>query len=328
MSSKWKTKEEKLSHIGGKVCLFGLEGDGKSTVAGTFPVIGLIDSEEGQTYYLEGNDNIKFVLPTTSASDTQEAIDDLEDDEMIDSITTLVLDSGTKIYENMQASAYEVAEKRAKKQKRMGKDIDLDDLNLAPRDWGHIKRWNQALNTAYIKLSSKGKWAVITAHQKDVFDDPMSLKKKKIGVQPDLAKKSGHDFDIIMRCFKEKDKDSEKYRFYGEICKDRTQCTEVGDIIENPSFEIWREKWESTKKYGVKEVDMTKDVETSASALTIEVETIEEWVSKIKDGLKELATDKQNQVLKKSKEMGVNNPFKSNDIDFLKELYEFIGSLE
>ena len=51
--------EEVLSHVGGKVLVFGKQGTGKSTFVGTFPNINLVDTEDGQTYYLGKNKNIK-----------------------------------------------------------------------------------------------------------------------------------------------------------------------------------------------------------------------------------------------------------------------------
>ena len=76
----FQKKEEILAYVGGKVLAFGATGSGKSTFAGTFPNINLVDSEDGNTYYLESNPNIIGVMRTTSASEVQETLDDLPED--------------------------------------------------------------------------------------------------------------------------------------------------------------------------------------------------------------------------------------------------------
>lgn len=331
--SKWIKKEERLSHTGGKVCIFGAQGTGKSTFLGTFPRINLVDAEDGQTYYLMDNDNILNVLPTTSASEVQDALDELSDETVLDTYDTIGVDSGTKLYENMQAAAYEIVENRAKKQKMKNptRDIDMDDLNLSVRDWGHIKRWNQQLATTYILMSNMGKWSVVTAHEKEITKD---VKKSKggterivVGYRPDLAKKAEHDFDIVLRTFTEKDPATGEIKFMAEIYKDRTQVTKVGEVIENPTFELWREKWESTKKYGVKTIDMSKDVESSRKAMESEEDTLSELIDSFKVKMKDLDKESQAKVAKKLNELNITNPLKTNDLKGMKEVMEFIDLL-
>ena len=99
----------------------------------------------------------------------KETIDELNDVDELDGFDTVAIDSGTKLYENMQTAGFEVAETRAIKQKQKGRDVDIDDIGLSVRDWGHIKRWNQQLATSYILLSSLGKWIVVSAHQKRYY---------------------------------------------------------------------------------------------------------------------------------------------------------------
>ena len=326
--SSWIKKEEKLSYVGGKVCIFGLQGTGKSTFAGTFPRINLVDAEDGQTYYLEENENIINVLPTSSASEVQEALEELNDEDVLKEFDSIIIDSGTKLYENMQSAAYEIVEKRAKKQRQKGINIDVDDLNLAQRDWGHIKRWNQQLATMYILMSNLGKWAVVTAHQKDLFDDPNSKTKKKIAEIPDLAKKAEHDFDIVLQTFTKEDKATGEITYHAKVLKDRTKVTRRGDILNNPSFEIWREKWESTKKYGIKEVDMTKDVTKSASIMETEEEQLDEAIVKFKTIMKKLDSANQRIVMKLAKDLEINNPLKTTNLKGIKELLELAKTLQ
>ncbi len=329
--SKWMKKEERLSFTGGKVCIFGGQGTGKSTLAGTFPRINLVDAEDGQTYYLQENENILNILPTTSAAEVQEALDELNDVEIMKEFDTTVIDSGTKLYENMQSAAYEIVENRAKKQKLKGKDVDLEDLNLSQRDWGHIKRWNQQLATTYILMSNMGKWTVVTAHQRDITKE---IKKSNgetetivIGYRPDLAKKAEHDFDILLRTYTEKDPKTGDIKFFAEVYKDRTNVTKIGQILENPTFEIWREKWESTRKYGTKNIDMSKDIEKSIEKMEIESNELEELIDKFKTIMKNLTKENQVKVTKKLKDLNIVNPLKTNDLEGMKQVVEFMELL-
>lgn len=328
--SKWIKKEERLSFTGGKVCVFGAQGVGKSTFAGTFPRINLVDTEDGQTYYLLENDNILNVLPTTSAAEVQEALDELNDEKVLENYDTVVIDSGTKLYENMQAAAFEIVENRAKRQKMSGKDIDLNDLNLSMRDWGHIRRWNQQLATTYILLSNLGKWTVVTAHEKEITQELGTGQNKKtvvVGYRPDLAKKAEHDFDIVLRMFTKKDPATGEVKFLAEVYKDRTQVTKVGDILENPTFEIWREKWESTRKHGIKKIDMSKDIEYSRKQMETEDDELENIIEEFKVKMKSLSKEDQVKVTKKLKDLNITNPLKTTDLQGMKELMEFIELL-
>ena len=309
--------EEVLSHVGGKVLVFGKQGTGKSTFVGTFPNINLVDTEDGQTYYLGKNKNIKGVMRTVSEKEVQETLDELNDEETLKTFDTIVIDSGTKLYENMQSAAYEVAESRARKQRSKGVDIDLDDINISQRDWGHIKRWNQQLATSYILFSEMGKWCVVTAHQKDEMRDATKAEKKALGVDkikigeiPDLAKKAEHDFDIVIQTFTEETDDGETV-YKAKILKDRTGVTKRGDILENITFDIWKDNWEETKKYGVKTaINLNESVGKDVKAMTAEINTAEDIVAEWKPLMKSI-TESGNKTAVKQ----INSFIKDNGIN-------------
>lgn len=327
--------EEVLAHVGGKVLVFGKQGTGKSTFVGTFPNINLVDTEDGQTYYLGKNKNIKGVMRTVSEKEVQETLDELNDADMLETFDTIVIDSGTKLYENMQSAAYEVAENRARKQRNKGADIDLDDVNISQRDWGHIKRWNQQLATSYILFSEMGKWCVVTAHQKDEMRDATKAEKKALGVDkikigeiPDLAKKAEHDFDIVIQTFTEENENGETI-YKAKILKDRTQVTKRGDVLENISFDIWKQNWEDTKKYGVKTAtNLNTSVEKDVKAMTSEIDSAESIVADWKVVMKTIADSGNADATKQ-----INNFIKEHNISvknmtaespsLLKELLDF-----
>ena len=327
--------EEVLAHVGGKVLVFGKQGTGKSTFVGTFPNINLVDTEDGQTYYLGKNKNIKGVMRTVSEKEVQETLDELNDADMLETFDTIVIDSGTKLYENMQSAAYEVAENRARKQRNKGADIDLDDVNISQRDWGHIKRWNQQLATSYILFSEMGKWCVVTAHQKDEMRDATKAEKKALGVDkikigeiPDLAKKAEHDFDIVIQTFTEENENGETI-YKAKILKDRTQVTKRGDVLENISFDIWRQNWEDTKKYGVKTAtNLNTSVEKDVKAMTSEIDSAESIVADWKAVMKTIADSgnadatKQINSFIKEHNISVKN-MTAESPSLLKELLDF-----
>ena len=330
--------EEVLSHVGGKVLVFGKQGTGKSTFVGTFPNINLVDTEDGQTYYLGKNKNIKGVMRTVSEKEVQETLDELNDEETLKTFDTIVIDSGTKLYENMQSAAYEVAESRARKQRSKGVDIDLDDINISQRDWGHIKRWNQQLATSYILFSEMGKWCVVTAHQKDEMRDATKAEKKALGVDkikigeiPDLAKKAEHDFDIVIQTFTEETDEGETV-YKAKILKDRTGVTKRGDILENITFDIWKDNWEETKKYGVKTaINLNDSVGKDVQAMTAEINTAENIVAEWKPIMKSLSESGNSTAVKqinafiKDKNINVKN-MTAEDPNILSELLDLTKS--
>ena len=131
----FKKVEEVKSAL--KVLVFGSTGVGKTLFALSFPDIVAIDSEAGMTHYRNKYKSLKYILESTSAVDVEEALDEIED---MDDIKTFVLDSETKIYENMQHSALALAEKRARK-----KGQDVEDSNISQRECGKIKLLNKII---------------------------------------------------------------------------------------------------------------------------------------------------------------------------------------
>lgn len=335
----FQSVENVLSHVGGKVLVFGKTATGKSTFVGTFPNINLVDTEDGQTFYLGKNKNIKGVMRTVSEKEVQETLDELNDTDTLKTFDTIVIDSGTKLYENMQVAAYEVAENRARKQKTKGAEIDLDDVNISQRDWGHIKRWNQQLAASYILFSQLGKWCVVTAHQKDEMRDATKTEKKALGVDkikigeiPDLAKKAEYDFDIVIQTFTEEN-DEGKTVYKAKILKDRTGVTKRGDILENISFEIWRKNWENTKKYGVgKVINLNDSVKKDVEAMTVESNKAEDIATEWKPLMKEISASgnaaaiKQINAFIKEHNIAVKD-MSANDPAVLTELLDLTKSL-
>lgn len=301
-----KARETK---IGGKFLAYGYEGTGKSWFALTFPKVACIDSETGVAHY-EGKDiilaNGKTYNNLVLVDDTSD-LDDLEDDidEAVDSseIQTLDIDSETKFYATMQVGATEVEEKKARR-----KGGDVDDAVVSQRQWGRIKIINMRLQQAKIDLSSKGKHVVSVAQATEVYEGTGD-NRKFVGIKPDMHKSVKFDYDTILEFYKEENGDEVKY--FAKVKKDRTNVTKVGQIIENPSYDIWKDYFDAMNGLDTNETTYKKDIKTSTESMVDNAEKAEELAIEFKDVLKSLKENKD-ALLK------VNKLMKEKEIDLKK----------
>ena len=301
-----KAREAK---IGGKFLAYGYEGSGKSWFALTFPKVACIDSETGIAHY-EGKDitlaNGKTYNNLVLVDDTSD-LDDLEDDidEAVDSdeIQTLSIDSETKFYATMQVGATEVEEKKARR-----KGGDVDDTVVSQRQWGRIKIINMKLQQAKIDLSSKGKHVVPVAQATEVYEGTGD-NRKLVGIKPDMHKSVKFDYDTILEFYKEEN--GEDVRYFAKVKKDRTNVTKVGQIIENPSYDIWKDYFESMNGLDTNETTYKQDIKTSTESMVDQAEKAEELAAEFKDVLKSLKENKD-ALLK------VNKLMKEKEVDLKK----------
>lgn len=339
----FQPKENFIGNLGLKIVVFGDTGSGKSKFAGSFPKVNLVDSESGQQLYLKDNPNIIGYLPTQSKTEIENTMKELKSDKDFDNFDTLVVDSGTKVYENMQAVAYEIAEKRTKKNllndkgdAKKKKVTDLEDLNLTQRDWGHIKRWGQDLSNAYITYSDSGKNVIVTAHEKIVTDGDGDS-KRIIGYKPDLQKKAEYDFDIVIRLHNKDEKgnfitDADGNIVYlATILKDRTGVCSVNDILKNEeiSYDTWREYLESnkTKKARKSNIDLNASKDIDRREMEFESDDVDTIVKEIKDLMAKLCEDedKKTNVMKEFKNSSLKKELSLNSYN---ELEKFLDKLK
>ena len=300
-----------------KVLAFGASGSGKTTFALSFPKIVAIDSEAGMEFY-KGNKNLKYILNTTSADELEEAMAEIED-ELIDEIGTLVIDSETKIYENQQHSALNLVEKRARK-----KGQSVEDANISQREWGKIKMISKRMQSEKIKLSSMGINVVSIAQMKEI-------KEKKgdtfvvTGYAPDSGKGIEYDYDVVLRLFTEKDKSgSEIYK--AEVLKDRTGTFKRGQVIENPNYNMWKSivDGRADKKENI--LDFAKDIDKDENTLKAEVETAEELTEELKSLIKRVSD--KTAIKTKFNELGIDvKNIQASEPKVLIEAIEFTKGL-
>lgn len=260
--------------IGLKALVVGERGVGKTRFALTFPDIAALDSENGMTFYEDTEDgkNLKLVANTQSFYDLEDSIDEIADVADDEGIKTIVIDSESKFYANIQETIMNVEEKRARRKGR-----DVLDANLSVRSWGKIKQISEKLQNKKIDLSSQGINIVSVSQIKD--------KKEKIGedfqvVGFDIVMSRGadYDYDLILKLFTEEDGTDISYK--GKVLKDRTGTFKTGEIVDNPTYDLWADRVENGGEKLDTSYSNNKDEDKYEEAVEEEGKTI---VEKMKD---------------------------------------------
>lgn len=280
-------RKPKARKVGVKVLATGLTGVGKSRFALSFPKSVAFDSEAGIAMY-EGRPegkNLVLVANTQDFNQLQAGFKEVEKLHKKDkeSVGTVIVDSETKFYQNLTDTALTVEEKKARK-----KGADVNDSNISVRGWGRIKNVATRLQNMKIDISSLGLNVVSVSQIEDV--------KKKIGDSYEvvgykalMSKNADYDYDIVINLFTEDQADgSVVYR--GKILKDRTGVKKKGDIIENPSYDVWKEFLESGEELETIESTLTED---SSNAMNTLEETIEKEEQSVIERFKELMTNEE-----------------------------------
>ena len=283
-------RKARATKIGGKFLSYGESGSGKSTFQLTFPKVACIDSETGIAHY-EGKDielnngktynNLVMVDNTSDLDELESDLDDFINGEYDGQIETLSIDSETKFYNTMQIGATEVEERRARK-----KGGDVDDAGISVKQWGRIKIINMKLQQAKIDLSSKGTHVVSVAQEIELKDDDG---KKVIGYKPDMHKSVKFDYDTILRHYTKKEKDG-SVSFWAEVIKDRTNVTKVGQQIENPCFDIWKDYYDSMNDLETNTTSYKNDLKTSTESMIDQADKSEALAAEFKIFLKHSKT--------------------------------------
>ena len=300
-------RKSAVNKVGGKFLVFGATGTGKSVFGLTFPNSIAIDSECGLAHYEgvpiklnNGNtyNNLKFVDTTSDLDTLEEDLDEFVDIAEENHCDTLIVDSESKIYAGLQISANEVEERRAR---RKGKDAT--DVNISVLSWGRIKLINMRLQQTKIDLSSKGYHIVSVAQEQEIKDDEG---KKVIGYKPDCYKSLPYDYDVVMRFFVKKE--NNEIHYYAEVIKDRTNVTKVGQIIENPCYDLWKEYFDARSGMPSVETSYKADMKTSTESMVDQADKSEALASEFKEVLKKLKdnTDALMKVNKQMKDKDIN----------------------
>ncbi len=295
--------------------------------------------------------NLLMVDNTSDLDELEEDLDCFINGDYEGEIETLSIDSETKFYNTLQVGAQEVEERRARKKggdvddagisvKQWGrikiinmklqqakidlsskgtqeveerrarkKGGDVDDAGISVKQWGRIKIINMKLQQAKIDLSSKGTHVVSVAQEVEIKDDDG---KKVIGYKPDMHKSVKFDYDTILRHYTKKDKDG-NVTFWVEVIKDRTGVTKVGQQIENPCFDIWKDYYDKMNGLETNKTSYKKDLATSTESMVDEADKAEVLAGEWKELMKRLKDDKNMDAISK-----VNTLIKDKKIDVKK----------
>ena len=316
--SLFKKPEEVKSGL--KFLIYGATGTGKTWFALSFPEIVGIDTEDGWARYINKpiGKNIKYILTSSSATDLEDALDEIEE-ELIDSIKTFALDSYTKIYENQQFALQSLAEKR---QRQKGKSDE--DVGMSVRDWGKLKLNTKRIQATQLMLASKGINIVNVAQEADI-------KEKRgenwvvVGHKPDISKGVEFDYDVVLRFITEDDKKNKTVSYKAEVLKDRTGTFKKYDIIDNPTFSLWNDIYEQTMSAKESTVNFKKDIDKDIEKEESESANATELSNKIKAFIKTADGTQKAQITKAMKSLEINiKDLASNPLESLKELVDLI----
>lgn len=211
---------------GVKILIYGTDGVSKSTTALGFENIAVVDTESKIGVYENHPVFGKNILAIADTSEYYEVCSLAEEVIKSNEIGTFIIDSETNLYEAMQVSMMELEEARAKK-----KGGNVDDATVSQRGWGKVKLNNARLKNLKAQLSAKGITVISIAHKEDEMQK-VGENNVKVGEKPALRKNSTHDYDVIIRMYKEKDIATGKPKFMAEIEKDTTMTFTVGEKID------------------------------------------------------------------------------------------------
>lgn len=306
--------------IGGKFMFYGFAGSSKTYTALTFPKSAIIDSETGSAFYV-GQDieiggktynNVQFSDTTANLEDLEENLQAIIDGDL-EGVDTLIIDSETKFYNSMDIACTEVEERKAK---LSGKALDNRSK------WGRVKNINTKMSAAKISASAQGFHVISIAQAKEITDE--DTKQKYIGFE--AHKSLPFDMDVIVYFFTKVNKQTKELEYFGEIKKDRTGVTKVGQIIQDVTYDIWKPYFDKRNGLTVNGANLTKDIKDSTKTTLSDADKGEALAKEIKSLLSQV--DDKSAVRDKFKELGVD--VKSMDlaeVSKLEEIKKFIKSL-
>lgn len=271
-----------------KILVYGDTGTGKTSFALTFPKSLVLDTEDGYEWYenTEKAKNLAGIARSQSFEDVSDLMDQLDRDPS--AYSTFVIDSETKIYENLQEALLDVEERRARKKHR-----DELDANISQRSWGKIKQISLRLQNEKIRLASAGVNIVSVSQAADVMENSGDT-MVKVGEKPDMHKKAKYDYDIKLRLFIKDGK------YYGEVEKDRTDTYPVGTVLENPSYDNWKDRVEGKENQGnTNAVNFTESVDKSKKAYENELKSEMSFKERVQDYAAELDETQKKEFVNK-----------------------------
>lgn len=211
-----------------KIAVYGPSGVGKTWFALHFPKVAVIDMEGGTDHY-GGKFNF-HVVRTKSVKEVLQYVDAFEKEQH--DFETLVIDPITIVWTQLQTGRQDVKERKAAN--KQGKDrnevTDLESFTQA--DWNAVKKIYNKLMTSLINLDMH---VVLIGRQSDLTETKPNGDVVKLGVKMDAEKNTIYAMDTVFRL------DVVNGKRIAFIEKDRTMTFQIGDKVENISFESFAE---------------------------------------------------------------------------------------
>lgn len=330
MASKMRKPQSRKQGV--KILIYGTDGVSKSATALAFPKLAVIDTESKIGVYENHPVFGKNIVAIADTAEYYEVCEIAEEVIKAKEYSTFLIDSETNLYEAMQVSMMELEEQRAKK-----KGTNVDDATVSQRGWGKVKLNNARLKNLKCQLSANGITVISIAHKEDEMKK-VGETNVKVGEKPSLRKNSTHDYDVIIRMYKDKDIATGSTKFMAEIEKDTTMTFKVGEKIDttwadsqNPTNVIY----ERLSKYinGMEnkttvETSYDKSIQVTIDKGLLEDVTFEEVAEKFvklysKLGEKDVAMKTQIAELLQAK--GVKSP---KDVKYFEEMKEIVAFME
>lgn len=284
-------RKKQARQQGLKILTYGENGSGKSVYGLSFPQVGALDAEAKMGVYENSEKFGKNLLVVADTSDYYDALSVLEEVIGGSVCRTFMVDSETYIYEAMQVSAMENEEERAKK-----KGADPTDSVVAQRGWGKIKLNTARLRGLKAQASTKGITLICTAHKEDVMQK-VGQDNVKIGEKPSLRKNSEHEYDVVLRFYKQKDIATGKMKYFAEVEKDTTETFEVGHVIENPCYDnTYKTYIEKSNSLTTIDSSYDKTIENTMKTMSSEAQEFDELVLEFETLFKEAKEKGQDKV--------------------------------
>jgi hypothetical protein len=293
-----KKPEQVIS--GTRILVYGEAGTRKTRFALSFPKNVYINADQGgDDYYGEFADNLVQVSDSITFSEVLDDVDEIE--AIVDDVETITLDSWTKIYENQQHVALRVVEQRAIKNNRL-----KEGEGLSQKEWGVIKLNAEKLASKLLGFKKDGKTVIIIAEGKDekeaATDSNGNTVFKKVGITPNAQKDFDFDFDIVLEMVRDV---KTKKTIGARVLKDRLGVIAEGEIVEDPSYDIWKDAI-NKKRQGVKrapkqdlEVSLDKDAESFSA--TSGVNQAPDWIAKIDEVIQTLSKEQKEKLAEELK---------------------------
>jgi hypothetical protein len=193
------------------------------------------------------------------------------------------------------------------------------------RGWGRVKLVNKRLQNLKIQLSSQGVNIISIAQMEDV-KEKRGEQFVKVGEKPNMAKGVQFDYDTILKLYTEKNSKGEE-TYKAIIEKDRTGIFKKGEIIENPSFEYWKDYYSKASTLEKRVINFNKDLDNDMKKMQDETDNLEDIIKEFKTLMKELPKENQVKVAKLLKEKGIDNPLKTDNLEAMMEVVDFIKAL-